>query len=119
MCYNECNHKNRKKDKTMTMVYCRECGKKYSSRATKCPKCGYVQYNWSKSIAVYLLLCWFLGVFGVHRFYVGKIVSGIVMFILSMTMVGLFITIPWSLIDFIIGICNISTPEKIFNNEDK
>lgn len=30
-----------------------------------------------KSKLVTFLLCWFLGVFGVHRFYVGKIGTGI------------------------------------------
>jgi TM2 domain-containing membrane protein YozV len=42
-----------------------------------------------------LLLCFFLGVFGVHRFYVGKILTGILMIL---TLGGLGI---WSLIDFI------------------
>lgn len=42
-----------------------------------------------------LLLCFFLGVLGVHRFYVGKIFTGILMLI---TFGGLGI---WSLIDFI------------------
>lgn len=43
-----------------------------------------------------LLLCFFLGVFGIHRFYVGKIGTGILM---VLTLGGLGI---WSLIDFII-----------------
>ncbi|MGI2109466.1 NINE protein [Shewanella frigidimarina] len=43
-----------------------------------------------------LLLCFFLGVFGAHRFYVGKIGTGILMLL---TLGGLGI---WSLIDFII-----------------
>ena len=30
-----------------------------------------------KSRLAALLLCWFLGVFGIHRFYVGKIGTGI------------------------------------------
>ncbi|MFF2754753.1 TM2 domain-containing protein [Psychrobacillus sp. NPDC058041] len=42
-----------------------------------------------------LLLCFFLGNFGIHRFYVGKIGTGILMLI---TLGGLGI---WSLIDFI------------------
>lgn len=42
-----------------------------------------------------LLLCFFLGVLGVHRFYVGKIGTGILM---VLTLGGLGI---WSLIDFI------------------
>jgi len=46
-----------------------------------------------------LLLCFFLGVFGVHRFYVGKIGTGILM---VLTLGGLGI---WSLIDFIVIAC--------------
>ncbi len=42
-----------------------------------------------------LLLCFFFGIFGVHRFYVGKIGTGILMLL---TLGGFGI---WSLIDFI------------------
>ena len=42
-----------------------------------------------------LLLCFFLGGLGVHRFYVGKVGTGILMLI---TLGGLTI---WTLIDFI------------------
>jgi len=44
-----------------------------------------------------LVLCFFLGVFGVHRFYCGKIKSGIFMIL---TIGGLGI---WALADFIIA----------------
>ena len=43
-----------------------------------------------------ILLCFFLGVLGVHRFYVGKIGTGILQLI---TFGGLGI---WALVDFII-----------------
>ena len=41
------------------------------------------------------LLCFFLGTFGIHRFYVGKIITGILMIL---TLGGLGI---WVLIDFV------------------
>lgn len=48
-----------------------------------------------KSWVVALLLCFFFGVIGVHRFYVGKVGTGILQLV---TFGGLGI---WSLIDFI------------------
>lgn len=48
-----------------------------------------------KSFIATLLLCLFLGGFGVHRFYVGKVGTGVAMLL---TLGGLGI---WSLIDFI------------------
>ncbi|WP_433376633.1 TM2 domain-containing protein [Actinoplanes sp. CA-142083] len=49
----------------------------------------------TKSWLAALLLCFFVGVLGIHRFYVGKIGTGILMLI---TFGGFGI---WTLIDFI------------------
>jgi TM2 domain-containing membrane protein YozV len=49
-----------------------------------------------KSRLVTLLLCFFLGVFGAHRFYVGKIGTGVLM-LLTLGAFGI-----WSLIDLIV-----------------
>ena len=60
------------------------------------------QYLYSpKSRAAALLLCFFLGVFGVHRFYVGKIGTGILYFLT----VGCF-GIGW-LIDMVTIACGV------------
>ena len=48
------------------------------------------------------LLAFFVGMFGIHRFYVGKVGSGIAMLILTLTMAGAVVTFFWSLIDWII-----------------
>lgn len=47
------------------------------------------------------LLAFFLGIFGVHRFYLGRVGSGIAMLVLTCTLIGIFVTSIWSLVDFI------------------
>jgi len=82
--------------------FCRSCGRIISSLAPTCPNCGAPTgvknepANASpRSRLAALLLCWFFGVFGVHRFYVGKIGTGILQIL---TLGGLFI---WTIVDFI------------------
>ena len=47
------------------------------------------------------VLAFVLGTLGVHRFYLGRIGSGIALVLLSVTLVGLLVTGPWALIDMI------------------
>jgi TM2 domain-containing membrane protein YozV len=54
-----------------------------------------------KQRLVALLLCWFLGFFGGHRFYVGKTGSAVAMLLISLTVIGLIVTAVWWLVDFI------------------
>ena len=59
-----------------------------------------------KRILPAFLLCFFLGVFGAHRFYVGKIGTGLLQLV---TLGGLGI---WALIDFIIIIVGSFTDKQ-------
>ena len=82
------------------MVYCRACGKHLHKSAVACPGCGAVQTQavtsaTDKRILPAAVLCFFLGWLGVHRFYVGKIGTGILQIF---TLGGFGI---WLLIDFI------------------
>lgn len=85
----------------MAMVFCRVCGKEIHDSAPACPSCGALQGNprgfsgSDKRILPAALLCFLFGFFGVHRFYVGKIGTGVLQFL---TLGGLGI---WALIDFI------------------
>lgn len=54
-----------------------------------------------KKIVPAALLCWFLGMFGAHRFYVGKNGSGVAMLLTSLTFVGIIVTAIWEIVDLI------------------
>lgn len=47
------------------------------------------------------LLAFFLGVFGIHRFYLGRKASAITMLLLTITFFGMAITGIWALVDCI------------------
>ncbi|MDB5672690.1 MAG: hypothetical protein JWO25_3649 [Alphaproteobacteria bacterium] len=47
------------------------------------------------------LLAFLAGPLGIHRFYLGRIGTGIVMLVLTCTVVGLLISVPWALIDIL------------------
>jgi hypothetical protein len=94
-----------KKVKHEDEKYCESCGEIIKKAAEICPKCGVRQnppptinpQNISdKNRLVAFLLCSFLGTFGVHRFYVGKITSGIMQLLFGWA--TLFI---WNLVDWI------------------
>ncbi len=93
-------------------MFCYKCGSQIDDEAVVCPKCGCATKNYQtadytqrdedasvKSRLVALLLCIFLGELGVHRFYIGKIGTGI----LWLFTFGLF-GIGW-IVDIIMVAC--------------
>lgn len=61
-----------------------------------------LQQDTEPSKPMLALICWVSGVFGVHRFMVGKVKTGALMLILSLTLLGLMITGIWTIVDFIV-----------------
>ena len=91
------------------MVFCRACGKQMHETATACPACGATQVaagSSDKRILPALLLCFFIGILGVHRFYVGKVGTGILQIL---TLGGLGI---WAFIDLILIIVGAFTDKQ-------
>jgi TM2 domain-containing membrane protein YozV len=81
------------------MLYCRACGKQVHHSAMACPGCGAVRRPAGmseKKVLPAFLLCLFFGCFGFHRFYVGKVGTGLLQLF---TLGGLGI---WALVDFIL-----------------
>lgn len=87
--------------------FCTECGALINIKAEICPKCGVRQVIQPTPVSsevseqrnrwiTCLLLCWFLGVLGVHRFYTGHTTIGVLQLL---TFGGCGI---WALVDLII-----------------
>ena len=95
------------------MKYCRECGKEVNEKAVVCIHCGCAieqpkcNINKPHNKWIALLLWFFLGGFGGHKFYVGEVGWGIT-YLLSMTIGWFFIVPPiWIGIMLIIDLVNI------------
>ena len=116
------------------MPYCTHCGTEVSEGAQFCPKCGApittptdigvksgteaaneLTGNISpKSRIATTLFAWFLGIFGAHRFYIGKTETAVAMLVLGLIgfatlwlFVGeifLIIVGIWAFVDFIIAV---------------
>lgn len=55
-----------------------------------------------KNFLTTLIICIFLGVLGIHRFYIGKVGSGIAMLLFSLSGLGLIVSLVWWLVDIIV-----------------
>ena len=47
------------------------------------------------------VIAFFLGPLGIHRFYLGRNGSGIAMLVLTCTIFGLIVSVPWAFIDMV------------------
>src|SRR5690554_5678452 len=102
-------------------MYCKNCGKEIPEHSRFCPECGTnllletpnqvtsketVVHSDAKSKLVAVLLGLFLGAFGIHNFYLGYTVKGIVQLLLTtvgwIILVGPFIASAWSFIEAIL-----------------
>ena len=91
-----------------TTGHCSECGGEISLKAEICPHCGVrvrplpgtTRSGRTKIAAALLAL--FLGVAGAHKFYLGNAKMGIIYILISLTAVGLIITMILGIYDFIL-----------------
>jgi len=97
------------REKAHDEMFCTSCGAVIKKQAEICPKCGVrnrglvsaeVANASEKDWLTTLLLCLFLSWVGVHRFYTGKIGSGVCMILFGWLTLGI-----WHLIDFIMICC--------------
>jgi uncharacterized paraquat-inducible protein A len=88
--------------------HCENCGSLIDAQAVICPKCGVPlgpykkllekrEQASDKSRLVALLFAWFLGVLGIHRFYVNRVGSGI-LWLLTLGLFGVGVIVDLILI---------------------
>ena len=89
----------------MASKYCVGCGKQLHVTAVACPGCGAPQQKTAatgtKSRVAAALLAFFLGGIGVHKFYLGRPVWGILYLLFCWTFIPAII----AFIEFIIYLC--------------
>lgn len=90
------------------MKYCTNCGAEINENAAICVKCGVALIKKpTKNKTIAGLLAIFLGGLGIHKFYLGKTILGIVYLLFCWTYIP-------SIIGFIEGIIYFCTDEEKF-----
>jgi hypothetical protein len=84
-------------------AFCFACGEKIDARAEICPQCGVRQKPaiGGKSRIAAALLAFFLGGLGIHRFYLGRPLSGILYLVFFWTLIPGII----AFVEFIVYLC--------------
>lgn len=107
-------------------MYCQHCGKEIEDNARFCQYCGQevgqtpkkevVQQTIiikkerePKSQFIAIILCLFLGMIGIHDFYLERNAAGVakllIMLLLGWIVIGIIINSIWCLIDFVLILC--------------
>jgi TM2 domain-containing membrane protein YozV len=88
--------------------FCYACGMSIDTRAEVCPKCGVRQPGTGeKSRIAAALLAIFLGGFGVHKFYLGKMGQGVLYLLFFWTVIP-------ALVAFVEGIIYLTKSDAEF-----
>jgi TM2 domain-containing membrane protein YozV/ribosomal protein L40E len=100
--------------------YCSECGAIIKAKAEICPKCGVRQFQTpgiftvtapnGKSKLAAALLALFLGGFGIHKFYLGRVGWGVVYLLFCWTFIPV-------IVGFIEGILLLVMSDSEFNQK--
>jgi len=77
------------REKGIDEKFCSECASIVKTKAELCPFCGVRQQprRLSKDKGIATLFCFFLGMFGAHKFYLGQIGRGVCYLLFSWTFV--------------------------------
>jgi len=76
-------------------MFCSNCGGVMSDSALNCPKCGHPSgiNDGKKSKIAFVLLALLLGGLGIHRFYLGNWILGLLMLAFCWTFIPAFIAL--------------------------